>query len=611
MYSPRGYQLALSNSDYAVETWSILTGDREHILHGHNNEVTDVAYSPQGEQIASASKDTTVKLWDVETGDCLHTLNGHGSIVRCIAYSPKGDQVAFGSDDSTVRLWDVMTGECSRIFAENHISARDLGYSRIVYSPQGDHVASIRYDMEVHGYMYTIRLWNTATGGCQFTWLAENNNYNFAAYSPRGDQIASSKESKVLLWDVETGNLLHTLAGHSYNVYKIVYSPQGDLIASVCRATVRLWDAATGVCLRILTGYTYGIQSVAFSPNGDQIISGDIARDTTVRICDVGVRTSQRTSSSHDREIRMVKCSPKGDQVASCSNDMTVRLWNVATGSCRHTLRGHSDVVSCIAYSPQGDQIATGSKDTTVRLWDAETGRCTHTLTSHSDAVIRIVYSPQRNQLFSFYRSTVLLWNVRTGKRRQLWASKGHEDWIASIVYSSHGDLVVSTSEDQTVRLWDTVSGQCLAVIQDFLDRVNDIAWVETPNAQYVVAGCEDGVVGMWQVIVDEDRCQVHLHWKTTTGVFDVRGATIQDVQGLSPHNKRILGLSGAVGEPARRQSTMAPVITQFNDSSDRSEEDFVDLINIPAKRLFELDEEDEGVAKRTRGNAGVSRMEE
>ncbi|KAK3813985.1 MAG: WD40-repeat-containing domain protein [Benniella sp.] len=612
-YSPGGDQIAFGYSDYTVVIWNILTGDCQHILRGHSDNVTVVAYSPQGDQVASASEDTTVRLWDVETGECLHTLTGHTKSVECIAYSPNGSQIASGSRDCTVRLWDVKTGEYNHMPLEH-----DGRITKVVYSPQGDHVAS----------------------------------------------VASTKGHNILLWDVKTERLLHTLADNGKLATQIVYSHQGDLVASAGSddyyddseddAIIRLWDAETGVCLRLLAGHSQDIRSVVFSPKGDRIIS--CSEDKTVRIWDVGVRTSQRTSSSHIGDVHLVKCSPKGDQVASCSSDMTVRLWDVETGACRHILRGHDKKISCIAYSPEGDQIATGSDGGTIRLWDVESGRCTHTLTDHSKTVNEIIYSLQRNHQLASCSSdgTVRLWNVGSGEclrtlcsgvqsaidhaafspdgsqiagvlsyqmdqdhytmylcdtvtGRQIWASEIHTERITSIVYSSRGDVIVSASEDQTVRLWDTVSGQRRAVIQDFQHEVCDIAWLETPNAQYVVAGCKDGVVGMWQVIMDEDRCQVHLHWRTTNGTFDVQDATIQGVKGLNSLNKWILMGQEAVEEgnenegneesrEAVNQRVSPPPLTPFR---------------VFLKRMFEFDEEDEDVVKRMRGNEGVSSMDE
>lgn len=83
----------------------------------------------------------------------------------------------------------------------------------------------------------------------------------------------------------------------------------------------------------------------------------------------------------------MVRPSPDGSLLASCSNDQTVRIWVVATKECRSELRAHEHVVECIAWAPdisttsinegagsdnkkgshKGPFLASGSRDKTIR----------------------------------------------------------------------------------------------------------------------------------------------------------------------------------------------------------------------------------------------------
>ena len=109
---------------------------------------------------------------------------------------------------------------------------------------------------------------------------------------------------------------------------------------------------------------------------------------------------------------------------------------------------------------------------------------------------------------------------------------------------------------------------------------VYDIAWIETCGVSYLVAGCTDGVVGMWQVLVDEGYCDVSLKWKTTNGELDMKDATIQDVQGLSQLNRKLLKQRGAVGEPVhhlrearKKLATMASVVSNLKSTSERAVE--------------------------------------
>ncbi|KAF9345549.1 hypothetical protein BGX34_004652 [Mortierella sp. NVP85] len=237
-----------------------------------------------------------------------------------------------------------------------------------------------------------------------------------------------------------------------------------------------------------------------------------------------------------------------------------VQLRDVETGNCTGELRGVGDLNKMV-WSPQGDRIAMVCLRK-LALWKInERDDDENQARNESDGGLVLyidlncdlaAFSPDGLQIacsrdIEYFDSALYLYDTMTGTL--LWASSGHTVAIASIVFSSHGDLIITASYDQTVRLWDVVSGQCRAVIQDFQHWVNDIAWVETPNAQYVIAGCQDGVVGMWQFIIDEDTCQVRLHWKTTNGMFNAEGAIIQEVQGLSPLNERILMTRAAAVE--------------------------------------------------------------
>ena len=53
---------------------------------------------------------------------------------------------------------------------------------------------------------------------------------------------------------------------------------------------------------------------------------------------------------------------------------------------------------------------------------------------------------------------TVRLWTPRPESGRTL---EGHP-WVTSVALSADGSRVVSESDDNTVRLWNTATGECL-----------------------------------------------------------------------------------------------------------------------------------------------------
>ncbi|KAK3816668.1 MAG: WD40-repeat-containing domain protein [Benniella sp.] len=538
-YSPQGNQLASASEDCTVRLWDVTTGECCHILTGHDSDVYSIVYSPNGNQIASASADQSVRLWDADRGVCLYTLQGHTDGVQCAVYSLQGDIVASSSHDKTVRLWDVATGVCQQTLTGH----TDVVWG-VVFSPKGDRVASSSDDK-------TVRLWDVGAG------LSSNNSRGHSSSvldvmcSPRGDQVATrSSDRTVRLWDVETGVCRHVLQGHTNAITSIGYSPPGDQIATGSHdTTVRLWNIETGAYIHILEGGSR-IFTVAYSPQGDQLASGGY--DNAVRLWDVKSGECRHILTGHTSYINDVVYSKNSDQFASSSVDSTLRIWNAESGTCNYTLSGHSDKVNCVVYSPQNNQIASASGDKTVRVWDVGTGKCRHILHHKAGKVYSVAYSPGGDQITSGdWNGSMNVWDAASGEC--LWTFADHSRVVDRIVYSSRGDFVVSASHDKSVRLWDVTSGQCRAVIRDFQDGVNGIAWIEAAGVSYLVTGCGDGVVGVWQILLDGDPCDVSLKWMTTKGVLDVEEATIQDVQGLSQINRKLLEQRGAVGGPIQR----------------------------------------------------------
>jgi hypothetical protein len=59
---------------------------------------------------------------------------------------------------------------------------------------------------------------------------------------------------------------------------------------------------------------------------------------------------------------------------------------------------------------------------------------------------------------------TVRIWNIRTGECLKNF--KEHTSWVYSVIFSPDGRTLASGSRDETIKLWDVKTGECLKTLR-------------------------------------------------------------------------------------------------------------------------------------------------
>lgn len=157
----------------------------------------------------------------------------------------------------------------------------------------------------------------------------------------------------------------------------------------------------------------------------------------------------------------------------------------------------HNDAVTSIT-SLTSEQCVSGGKDKTVVIYNWRSGGVQQKFLGHERDVTKVTCIFQSNRIFSASRDkTALMWDVK-GKDGPLQEFTGHELGVTGLAVSP-GDFQLCTgSRDNTLRIWDVQTGICLQKSSISRNLVTHICWI--PTESLVIQTSEDKMIRIWDV---------------------------------------------------------------------------------------------------------------
>ncbi|XP_014441060.1 WD repeat-containing protein 31 isoform X2 [Tupaia chinensis] len=232
--------------------------------------------------------------------------------------------------------------------------------------------------------------------------------------------------------------------------------------------------------------------SVVAALNSDLCVSG--GKDKMVVAYNWKTGNVVKRFRGHEREIT---------KFFSASRDRTVMMWDLhGSSQPRQQLSGHAMVVTGLAVSPDSSQLCTGSRDNTLLLWDVGTGQCVERASVSRNLVTHLCWVPREQ-------------------------------------------YILQTSEDRTLRLWDS---RGLQVAHVFPAKQHIQTYCEVSLDGRTCISCSNGFGGegceatLWDLRQTRNRiCEYKGHFQTVAScVFLPRAVSLMPVIATSSYDCKV-----------------------------------------------------------------------
>ncbi|XP_077932574.1 apoptotic protease-activating factor 1 isoform X2 [Halichoerus grypus] len=237
-----------------------------------------------------------------------------------------------------------------------------------------------------------------------------------ACFSEDGQRIASCGVDKTLqVFKAETGEKLLEIKAHEDEVLCCAFSADDRLIAT-CSVDkkVKIWNSVTGELVHIYDEHSEQVNCCHFTNNSHYLL------------------------------------------LATASSDCFLKLWDLNQKECRNTMFGHTNSVNHCRFSPDDKLLASCSADGTLKLFDIHTSDLLAEIpTGHHSTIQYCDFSPQNHlAVVALSQCCVELWNMDSYLK--VADCRGHLSWVHCVMFSPDGSSFLTSSDDQTIRLWET-----------------------------------------------------------------------------------------------------------------------------------------------------------
>ena len=220
-----------------------------------------------------------------------------------------------------------------------------------------------------------------------------------------------------------------------------------------------------------------------------------------------------RTLVGHKISVQAVVFKDDGTLI-SLGQDGTLRSWNLDTGAQHWSTEVGIFLTADLAISTHDTRFVVYAGGLFFRPYIGmvytDDGDIRGDLIGHTNTANTLAFKPESSILVSGSDDdTIRIWDLtwNAWRSRPVRTLRGHRNNVKAVAWNPDGTMIASGSKDRTVRLWNPDSGKNTATLRGHEKTVEAVAW--SPDGTMIASGSDDDTIRIWDATATDSPLYV------------------------------------------------------------------------------------------------------
>nr|CAI5845581.1 unnamed protein product [Callosobruchus analis] len=270
--------------------------------------------------------------------------------------------------------------------------------------------------------------------------------------------------------------------------------------------TIKLWQTHTGICNRTMQHADSQVNDLEISHDKHLLAAASYQH---IYMYDL---TSNNPNAivnyeGTSKNVTSVGFQEDGKWMYSGGEDCRARIWDLRSrnNQCPKIFEVQA-AINCTCLHPNQVELFVGDQNGIIYRWDIRTDNNEQLIPENDAMILDIDISPDSKLMASVNnKGRCYIWSLESGvgdaptKLTPKHKFEAHKRHALKCKFSPDSSLLITTSADQTARIWSTETFQMLQELKQENQRwVWDAAF--SGDGQYVFTASSDGYAKLWNV---------------------------------------------------------------------------------------------------------------